>query len=50
MNHSNQIREFILSAEGIKLVEVYLGPSGMLTGSARVALEEQETRRFNSAR
>ena len=42
MNHSNQIREFVLSAEGIKLVEVYLGPSGMLTGSARVALEEQE--------
>jgi circadian clock protein KaiC len=42
MNHSNQIREFILSVEGIKLVEVYLGPSGMLTGSARVALEEQE--------
>ncbi|MFZ2061539.1 MAG: circadian clock protein KaiC [Candidatus Binatus sp.] len=42
MNHSNQIREFILSSKGIKLVEVYLGPSGMLTGSARVALEEQE--------
>ncbi len=42
MNHSNQIREFILSSKGIKLIEVYLGPSGMLTGSARVALEEQE--------
>ncbi|MGC1676131.1 MAG: circadian clock protein KaiC [Candidatus Binataceae bacterium] len=42
MNHSNQIREFILSAQGIKLVDVYLGPSGMLTGSARLALEEQE--------
>jgi circadian clock protein KaiC len=42
MHHSNQIREFILSAEGIKLVEVYLGPGGMLTGSARVALEAQE--------
>ena len=42
MNHSNQIREFLLSNKGIKLVEVYLGPSGMLTGSARVALEEQE--------
>ena len=42
MHHSNQIREFILSAEGIKLVEVYLGPAGMLTGSARVALEAQE--------
>ena len=42
MNHSNQIREFILSSKGIKLVDVYLGPAGMLTGSARVALEEQE--------
>jgi len=42
MNHSNQIREFLLSSKGIKLVEVYLGPSGVLTGSARVALEEQE--------
>ena len=42
MNHSNQIREFLLSTKGIKLVEVYLGPSGMLTGSARVALEEHE--------
>jgi len=42
MNHSNQIREFLLSNKGIKLVEVYLGPSGMLTGSARLALEEKE--------
>ena len=42
MNHSNQIREFLLSNKGIRLVDVYLGPSGMLTGSARVALEEQE--------
>jgi len=37
MYHSNQVREFILSNEGIKLVDVYLGPSGMLTGSARVS-------------
>src|SRR6202030_1897992 len=42
MNHSNQIREFVLSSKGIKLIDVYLGPAGMLTGSARVALEEQE--------
>ncbi len=42
MNHSNQIREFILSPEGIKLVDVYLGPAGVLTGSARMALEAQE--------
>jgi circadian clock protein KaiC len=42
MNHSNQIREFLLSSKGIKLVDVYLGPAGMLTGSARVALQGQE--------
>ena len=36
-SHSNQVREFKLTNEGIKLVDVYLGPSGMLTGSARVA-------------
>jgi circadian clock protein KaiC len=42
MKHSNQIREFTLSSEGIKLVDVYLGPSGMMTGSARIALEAQE--------
>jgi circadian clock protein KaiC len=37
MDHSNQVREFLLTDEGIKLVDVYLGPSGMLTGSARVS-------------
>jgi circadian clock protein KaiC len=42
MKHSNQIREFILGADGIRLIDVYLGPSGMLTGSARLALEEHE--------
>lgn len=42
MRHSNQIREFILDATGIKLIEVYLGPAGMLTGSARVAQEAAE--------
>jgi len=46
MAHSNQIREFLLSADGIRMVDVYLGPSGMLTGSARMAqasLERDET-------
>ncbi len=42
MSHSNQIREFLLTEQGIELREVYLGPSGMLTGSARVALEAEE--------
>jgi circadian clock protein KaiC len=42
MSHSNQIREFLMSAEGIRLADVYLGPAGMLTGSARVAQEALE--------
>lgn len=42
--HSNQVREFILSNEGIKLVPPYLGASGALTGSARKN-EEAKARR-----
>jgi circadian clock protein KaiC len=37
MFHSNQIREFDLTDEGIQISDVYLGPAGMLTGSARVS-------------
>ncbi len=43
MAHSNQIREFLMSDQGIDLLEVYLGPNGMLTGSAR-ATQEAEMR------
>lgn len=39
MAHSNQIREFLLTDQGIQLTEVYLGPEGVLTGSARLAQE-----------
>jgi circadian clock protein KaiC len=35
MKHSNQVREFVISDEGLKLVDVFLGPHGVLTGSAR---------------
>jgi len=35
--HSNQLREFLLTDNGIELKDVYLGPAGMLTGSARVS-------------
>jgi len=42
MAHSNQIREFILTPQGIELQPVYIGPSGVLTGSARVALEARD--------
>jgi circadian clock protein KaiC len=36
MEHSNQIREVILSSHGIGLVDVYAGPTSVLTGSARI--------------
>jgi circadian clock protein KaiC len=39
MNHSNQIREYQLTSQGVKLVDAYLGSSGVLTGSARIAQE-----------
>ncbi|MET0839859.1 MAG: circadian clock protein KaiC [Marmoricola sp.] len=34
--HSNQVREFVLTDEGAELVDVYIGPNGVLTGSERV--------------
>jgi circadian clock protein KaiC len=39
MAHSNQIREFILTNHGIELLDVYVGPEGVLTGSARLSQE-----------
>ncbi|HEX4348634.1 MAG TPA: circadian clock protein KaiC [Vicinamibacterales bacterium] len=42
MEHSNQIREFVLTSDGLRLLDVYLGPEGVLTGSARVTQEGRE--------
>jgi circadian clock protein KaiC len=42
MAHSNQIREFLLTDRGLELVDAYLGPEGVLTGSARQAQEARE--------
>ena len=33
--HSNQIREFVLTNQGIKLIDAYVGSEGVLMGSAR---------------
>ncbi len=41
MNHSNQIREFLLTSQGIRLLNVYSGLDGVLTGSSRVAQESR---------
>jgi circadian clock protein KaiC len=42
MAHSNQLREFSVTKNGVELREAYLGPAGVLTGSARVAQEARE--------
>jgi circadian clock protein KaiC len=42
MAHTNQIREFLLTDHGVVLRDVYVGPSGVLTGSARLVQEAQE--------
>ena len=42
MSHSNQVREFVITNNGLELVDVYLGPEGILVGSARQAQELQE--------
>ncbi|KAF0233460.1 MAG: putative circadian clock protein [Desulfovibrionaceae bacterium] len=47
MEHSNQVREFILSSDGLELTDAYLGSEGVLMGSARVG---QEARDFEESR
>lgn len=42
MAHSNQVREFRLTDSGIDLVDVYVGPGGVLTGTARVVQAARE--------
>jgi len=42
MAHSNQIREFRLTNNGIELLDVYVGADGVLTGSARLSQETKD--------
>ncbi|MDA3970280.1 MAG: circadian clock protein KaiC [Desulfobulbaceae bacterium] len=42
MNHSNQVRELVLTDKGVGLNDVYVGAAGVLTGSARMAQEARE--------
>jgi circadian clock protein KaiC len=42
MAHSNQIREFLITSKGVDIIDVYTGPAGVLTGSARLAQEIQD--------
>ena len=42
MAHSNQLREFLLTPQGVDLLDVYVGPGGVLTGSSRLSQEARE--------
>lgn len=41
MAHSNQMREFLITSKGVKLVDICLGEEGILTGSARLSRENR---------
>ena len=43
MAHSNQVREFVLSNDGIQLLDVYVGPGQVLTGAARLMQEAKDS-------
>ncbi len=40
--NSNQVREFVLTDHGVELVDVYVGPAGVMTGSARISQENRD--------
>ncbi len=42
MAHSNQVREFVISRDGLRLLPVYVGSGTVLTGSARLSQEARE--------
>ena len=49
MEHSNQVREFRLTNQGVELVDVYLGQDKVLTGTAR-AIQELADKQANLQR
>jgi len=56
INHSNQVREFLITDRGVDVVDVIVGPTGVLTGSARAAFQARQgaeaarRQRLNDAR
>jgi circadian clock protein KaiC len=42
MSHSNQVREFLVTDSGIQLLDVVIGPLGIITGASRLTQRMQE--------
>ena len=40
--HSNQLREFLITDHGVDLLDVYVGPEGVLAGAARLTQEARQ--------
>jgi circadian clock protein KaiC len=43
IGHSNQVREFLLTDHGVELIDAYVGPEGVLMGSARANQTARES-------
>jgi circadian clock protein KaiC len=41
-SHSNQVREYLTTDTGIRLIDAYIGSEGVLTGTARVMQEARD--------
>jgi circadian clock protein KaiC len=50
MSHSNQVREFIVTEKGIELLDVVIGPAGIVTGASRLTQQLQEQAQEMAAR
>jgi circadian clock protein KaiC len=42
MAHSNQVREFVVTDKGVQLLDVVVGPAGIVTGASRLTQQLQE--------
>jgi circadian clock protein KaiC len=42
MAHSNQVRELLLTSNGIDILDIYSGPGGVMTGAMRAAQEAKD--------
>ncbi|UOQ76804.1 circadian clock protein KaiC [Hymenobacter sp. 5516J-16] len=42
MAHSNQVREFVVTDHGVQLLDVVIGPTGIVTGASRLTQQMQE--------
>ena len=42
MSHSNQVREFIVTDHGLALLDIVIGPAGIVTGASRLTEQLRE--------